>query len=54
MTQYEPKGGLCMKCIHSKRACNYLDFSAMTPIDSYQVAGVNFVRVRCTDYKRKT
>ena len=47
---YQPKGSMCIACVHATRDCSGLDFSKMPIIGLYRkIAHV----VACTEYKKK-
>lgn len=45
---HQPKGGMCVACIHAARDCSALKFDAMAPIKR----DGQTVIVRCTDFQR--
>ena len=45
---HQPKGGMCVACVHAKRNCSNLPFETMPPIQRDDKT----VIVRCTDFKR--
>ncbi|MGL5280708.1 MAG: hypothetical protein ACRC8W_03005 [Plesiomonas shigelloides] len=45
---YQPKGGMCAKCIHKHEDCSKLDFSKMKQIQRSS----NSVIVKCVNFER--
>lgn len=45
---HQPKGGMCVACIHAARDCSALKFETMAPIKR----DGQTVIVRCTDFQR--
>lgn len=48
---YAPKGGMCVKCAHSKRKCDHLEFHNMKVIERCKVSLVKIVK--CSEFERK-
>ncbi|MGL5487848.1 MAG: hypothetical protein ACRDC6_16405 [Shewanella sp.] len=49
-TTYQPKGGMCAKCIRKHEDCSKLDFSKMKQIQRT----LNTVIVKCDKYQRQS
>lgn len=49
-TTYQPKGGMCAKCIHQHEDCSKLDFSKMKQIHRT----LNAVIVKCDKHQRQS
>lgn len=47
---YQPKGGMCAKCIHKHEDCSKLDFSKMKQIQRT----LNAVIVKCDKFNRQS
>ncbi|MGL4600259.1 MAG: hypothetical protein ACRCVE_01880 [Plesiomonas sp.] len=47
---YQPKGGMCAKCIHKHEDCSKLDFSKMKQIQRT----LNTVIVKCDKHHRQS
>ena len=50
MSEYIPRGGLCMNCANFRRDCSRLDFAKMHVIKIYS-DGVK--AVKCTEYRKE-
>ena len=46
---YQPKGSMCMSCIHTERDCSFLDFSKMPILVSMKDIAI----VKCTEFEAK-
>jgi len=51
MTQYQPKGGMCMTCAHRHDDCSHLPFRDMPVVKVYP-DGTR--AVRCLQHQRET
>ena len=49
--EYQPKGGMCSKCVDRDADCSHLPFKDMTPISKADRDGV--VIVRCHYFNRE-
>ncbi len=49
ITHYQPKGGMCLTCIHRKSGCSQLPFKDMYVLEVHNITAI----VKCTGFSRK-
>lgn len=49
---YQPKGGMCLTCVHKDRNCSHLKFDEMLVIDKESLLGGRFIEniVKCSEH----
>ena len=50
--KHQPKGGMCVDCVHSKRDCSALPFEQYQVIGRYNYNGRPIAIVKCAEFKR--